>query len=549
MEALNTNKIDQFISSVQVRLILKFVVLPILVLLLLFGAHLFAEGGIDRLGWGVPLGWPLNSWYFWLPFLVLLVLYILTVRKIVTTKGTCREIDDFYAPHSDAARSSFSKYQQNKAGDQPMETSSIIDLNRRLRNEDLYDPARMVPLWNWKWFWRMLIILLLLWLLLLLLGPIFNNPFGGLLPGGGQTEQQESLEEKADRAAQNSHSESAKSTANDVKKSAQKMNRSGMSQEEKQDLLQEEEEKVKQEQQQLEDEGQLYENLSRAANSLSEEKSTKEAGESLFRRNPMEAFEDLKNLPQQASNPQKTAEALKEAANAMEETKGMEKLGEELKQLAKAVEQGQPLEMEEAQELKDELQNLQNRLEDAQTMKKLRQDIREEMRRQQRMDQAQQRQQQAEQQMIQTLEEMSEQASQNGQGEMGKQMEQLSRQLQRGIVSPQQMREQLQQIDQQMQEAQMSEMQQELMQATQELENSLLDYQHASQQRQKIEGPLNAEKFELNPGQDSTGNHQPPVNAERILSKPQVEDSRVPRPMNTSEDLELFKNVYDKRNQ
>lgn len=547
MQKPNTHHIDRFISNVQLRLILKFVVLPALVLLILLGTHFFAEGGIDRLRWSVPLGWPLNTWYFWGPLVLLVAIYAFLVRRMVSLKGTCDRIDDFYAPHSDATRSRFVDYHQKRQMGKN-EVATINDLNRRLRNEDLYAPRRIVPLWNWKWFWRMLIILLLLWLLLMLFGPLLNSPMG-LLPGPGATQPQESLEEKASEAAENSHSESSKSTANEVKQSARKINRRGMDQEEKQELLEQEEDNVRQEQERLEGGGKLYENLSRAANQLSEEPTTREAGKSLFRRNPTEAIDHLKNLPQQTSNPAQTAEAVREAGNALEEIEGMENLGQQFQQLAQAIERGQPLDNAQQQALEQALQQLQHQLDDAQTMKTLRQDIREEMRRQRRMNQAQQQQQRAEQQMIQTLEQLSDQAGESGERQLAQQMQQLSRGLQRGVVSPAQLEQQLEQIENQMQQAQMTEMQQELSQASQELQTSLLEYHHAINQRQKIEGPLEAEKFELNPGQDSAASPTPPANVERILSQPQVGDSRVPRPQNTNEDLELLKNVYDKRKQ
>ena len=400
-----TQKIDGFISRVRQRLIISFILLPaVAFLVFLLLAIFFAEPMLDRLRIPLEVGWSVRSLLFLLP--ILLLSYAFWASRRFSFQYTCRFLDDHFSSYHHESKTFFATYYKGILQPFPQWHFYVKELSDRMEDKALYNPSRIVPLWQWLLFFRILGSILLLWLLsmVMALSPV------GLVPGNGQARGPgngpNELEQQAEDAQQEAKSKSTRSLAQKLKDQARKMQGENKTPEEIEQELEKQLAEIEEHQQQLDENGQLESVLDRAANRLAEFQPTQEAGKTLYRREIASTKEELLDLQKKPEAKGESAHALRSASEILKEVESVEEVGRQMDQLARTLEEERQFSEKEQQAFEKAFDELQERLEDIAVTEKMKEAIEKEQQKREQADAADKKLEETKEKLMEDLDEM-----------------------------------------------------------------------------------------------------------------------------------------------
>ncbi len=551
--------IDGFIQQVQRRLRLKYALPFIIGIGMLVGSYFLLEWVIDR--FQMPVG-------IYVPFVTLLVLlffiinaYAILIRNLATEQAACLFIDEEVRTDW---RTSFAAYHAGKQYTPPPAgwTQQVKSLHWHLREHD-YDPRELVPLWShrfWKWLFFGLLAAIFFWLaslfLLSLPSPlVVNSP---------ATDRPSQLENYAQQVQDEATSASTRDVAEDVENTARSLRQGGdpgTAGETLSDLR----DQVQQERDQLGGD-RMEEALDRAANRLSEDRTTAPAGHKMFRRNLEGAAQELLEAEDEAADNNATdeafAETLRRAADALEESP-LEDVGRQLDAMADAVAADTPMEAQQREAFEEAFREAQERIDDAGRTQQLQEHLETAMRQLEREAESSE-------QLTQSAEDLQEQLDQQAlqlkdlgrQGDaLADDLRELNKEFKRGLLSADEMMQRLDEIEEDLQNAiqqaeegepkdQLESILEVLMAQQEQFEEDLYNHVDALSERGRLGRDLTMDDdFELRGDGESTdpSTLDPSATGRRQVSPDQAGDSRVARPHPSPTDQELLKTFYDRQ--
>ena len=203
MEDRFTRKIEAYIGRVRFRLLVKYMIPPVLGGLFLLGMYLLAESVIDDQGWSVPLGVPLNTLLFWV--MAALLVYVWFSREAFSKGRVCRTIDQEMQASMPIQGTSFEEYHEIEHAPYTRRKDIVRELYYGLFQKDSqkirrgYEPHKIIPLWQ-NPFWRILPYALLFILLCWLLSMVSCSSRFGTRAARQDKEKPTQLEQKARKA-------------------------------------------------------------------------------------------------------------------------------------------------------------------------------------------------------------------------------------------------------------------------------------------------------------------------------------------------------------
>lgn len=554
--------IDQFIQQVRTRLIIQKILPLVMVPIILYLFYLSVQFIINLFNYSIGLSFPLHSLItISIPGIIIYIFYIF---EQTTQKATCIDIDK--NTEKEKYRTSFLAYLEGKQQQPPPpDLSNITQRLGNLINENYYDERKIAPLIAPHFWTKMLlvcVILIIIWLLSLVFASFaFRKE---LLPASFNKEQPSQLEKHAREVQLNCKKGCTGDFAREVEATARQGRTGEISQEKYGELLKDHKVKIETVKEQLVDD-RINRALDDAANVLSENMDTMPAGKNLYRRNLRQTAEELLKAHEEAiQNPDKALEIAKTFRAAAEKLTegGLQHVDNRLTELADKTEQLQSTTEQEKEEIRSVFRDLEDRVHDVHLLADLEHSIDNELQRTHNILKARQKLDDSSSQLDSTLSVIVSELKKINDKQchrISTDLEQTNKKYNRSIISEAELEKELSQSEERLKML--------IAQTTdEEKKNNLMRILNNLQQAQE-EFQYNSISFrqELYPrGRTSPGisvEFNPVSNNDRSgprsdTTKPtlpppvkQVGDSRVVRPLNSPKDLQIIKELYEKRHQ